>query len=227
MTSLSDAGASRVRVFTTRIDTIYGANAIVLAAEHPVIQANIENFSEEVARKIAYIRVENAKPTDHEVEIEKDGIDTGLKAINPFSGEELPVWVGNYVMMEYGTGAVMSVPAHDERDFEFAKKFGLPIRQVISEPQSCDSRAPSRCRHLADSSRLLPTMAFWSNSDDWYGKTSEDAKKEMAEYAAETWFWRGGDDISPARLGHFATAFLGLADTDRLLRQMRRCAGKI
>ncbi len=131
MTSLSNQGASRVRVFTTRIDTIYGANAIVLAAEHPVIQANIKNFSEEVAKKVAYIRVENAKPADHEVEIEKDGIDTGLKAINPFSGEELPVWVGNYVMMEYGTGAVMSVPAHDERDNEFAKKFGLPIRKVI------------------------------------------------------------------------------------------------
>ena len=141
ITSASDHGKGRVRVFTTRIDTIYGANSVVLAAEHPVIQANIDNFSEEVASKIAYIRAENAKPVDHEVEIEKDGIDTGLRAINPFSGEDLPVWVGNYVMMEYGTGAVMSVPAHDERDFEFAKKFGLPIPPVIEPPRRGDAES--------------------------------------------------------------------------------------
>ena len=147
ITSASDHGAGRVRVFTTRIDTIYGANAVVLAAEHPVIQANLDNFSGKCRKKIAYIRAENAKPADHEVEIEKDGIDTGLKAINPFSGEELPVWVGNYVMMEYGTGAVMSVPAHDERDFEFAKKFGLPIKTVI-EPQDAETPIKNRLRQM-------------------------------------------------------------------------------
>src|SRR5438552_7248878 len=124
-----------IRVFTTRIDTVYGANAVVVAAEHPMVTANRDNFSSQVRAKIDTIIAENLKPKDREVEIEKDGIDTGLKAINPFSREELPVWVGNYVMMEYGTGAVMSVPAHDERDFEFAKKFGLPIKTVIvSEP---------------------------------------------------------------------------------------------
>ena len=121
-----------IRVFTTRIDTIYGANAIVVAAEHPIIEENYSDLSDEVKAKIEAIKIEKAKPTDYGEEVEKDGIDTGLKAINPFSQEELPVWIGNYVMMEYGTGAVMSVPAHDERDFEFAKKFDLPIRQVIS-----------------------------------------------------------------------------------------------
>lgn len=126
-------GTQNIRIFTTRIDTIYGANAVVVAAGHPLIQEYLESFPENVVGKIVDIRVESAKPADHEVEIEKDGIDTGLKAINPFSGEELPVWVGNYVMMEYGTGAVMSVPAHDERDFEFATKFGLQIRRVISK----------------------------------------------------------------------------------------------
>ncbi len=123
---------AKVRVFTTRIDTIYGATAIVVAAEHPVIAQNAAGFSPEVIAKIDEIKAEKLKPADHEAEIEKDGIDTGLKAINPFNGEELPVWVGNYVMMEYGTGAVMSVPAHDERDFEFAKKFGMPVKTVIS-----------------------------------------------------------------------------------------------
>ncbi len=171
----------KVRVFTTRIDTIYGANAIVAAAEHPLISANKAEFSTEVNAKIDEIITERNKPTDRETEIEKDGIDTGLKAINPFSGEELPIWVGNYVMMEYGTGAVMSVPAHDERDFEFAKKFELPIRQVISEP------------HLAHEHHTMHALALevpftdkgvLVHSDFWNGKTSEDAKSEMTKHAA-------------------------------------------
>ncbi len=122
-----------IRVFTTLIDTIYGANAIVVAAEHPIVTEHLFQLSEEVLAKIQQIRSEKMNPSNHETEAVKDGIDTGLKAVNPFSGEELPVWIGNYVMMEYGTGAVMSVPAHDERDFEFAKKFLLPIKRVISE----------------------------------------------------------------------------------------------
>ena len=179
------AKSGTVRVFTTRIDTIYGANAVVLAAEHPVIQANIDHFSEEVASKIAFIRAENTKPTDHEAEIEKDGIDTGLRAINPFSGEELPVWVGNYVMMEYGTGAVMSVPAHDERDFEFAKKFGLPIRQVISEPHLVHEHSTMQALALE---QAMPAYGILVHSDYWNGKTSEKAKQEMAAYAVKHGF---------------------------------------
>src|SRR5580765_6640 len=124
-------GGGHIRVFTTRIDTIYGANAVVVAPEHPVIVEHLSDLPESVLQKIAQIRAEKLNPANHEMEAVKDGIDTGLKAINPFSGQELPVWIGNYVMMEYGTGAVMSVPAHDERDFEFAKKFDLPINQVI------------------------------------------------------------------------------------------------
>ena len=180
ITSVTDKGANRVRIFTTRIDTIYGANALVLAAEHPVIQANMDNFSEDVAQKIAFIRVENARPADHEVEIEKDGIDTGLKALNPFSDEELPVWVGNYVMMGYGTGAVMSVPGHDERDFEFAQKFGLPIGRVI-EPQRRGD-AESLTGGLTEAFVEYGVMV---NSGEWNGRTTEDAKVEMAAFAAK------------------------------------------
>ncbi len=181
LTSKTDVGNGRVRVFTTRIDTIYGANAIVLAAEHPVIQANMDNFAEDVASKIAIIRAENAKPADHEAEIEKDGIDTGLKAINPFSGETLPVWVGNYVMMGYGTGAVMSVPAHDERDFEFARKFGLPIKTVIqAEP---GNGVPS-----GEPDAAFSDYGYVVNSSDWSGMTSEAAKTEMAEFARKYYF---------------------------------------
>ncbi len=173
-----------VRVFTTRIDTIYGANAVVLAPEHPVIEASLASLSANVTDKIVKLRTENAKPTDHEAEIEKDGIDTGLRAINPFSGEELPVWVGNYVMMEYGTGAVMSVPAHDERDFEFAKKFGLDIRTVV-EPQRRED-AESVPAEVA--TEAFSDYGFVTNSAVWSGKTSEEAKKEMGVFATEHGF---------------------------------------
>ncbi len=185
MTSASDLGKNRVRIFTTRIDTIYGANALVLAAEHPVIQANMDHFAEDVAAKIAFIRGENLKPADHETEIEKDGIDTGLKAINPFSLEELPVWVGNYVMMGYGTGAVMSVPAHDERDFEFAKKFGLHIRQVISEPHMVHEHSTMQALALE---QAMPAYGILVHSDYWNGKTSEQAKTDMTEHAVKHHF---------------------------------------
>ncbi|MFN6962881.1 MAG: leucine--tRNA ligase [Pyrinomonadaceae bacterium] len=177
--------AEKVRVFTTRIDTIYGANAVVVAPEHPIVEKYIGQFSPEVVAKIDAIRAEKLKPVDRDEEIEKDGIDTGLKAVNPFSLEHLPVWVGNYVMMEYGTGAVMSVPAHDERDFEFAKKFGLPIRQVISEP------------HLAHEHHSVQALALEApftdhgvlvHSDHWNGKTSEQAQREMTAYAGQHGF---------------------------------------
>lgn len=177
--STIDAPVS-IRVFTTRIDTIYGANAVVVAAGHPVISAYRESFAPDVRAKIDEIVLDSAKPKDREGEGEKDGIDTGLKVINPFSSEPLPVWVGNYVMMEYGTGAVMSVPAHDERDFEFARKFGLPIRQVISEP------------HLVHEHHTMQALALevpftesgvLVHSDYWNGKTSDEAIKEMTAYA--------------------------------------------
>jgi len=184
LTSMGGKDRGRVRVFTTRIDTIYGANAIVLAAEHPLIQANIDNFSPDVAEKIGFIRAENAKPTDHEVEIEKDGIDTGLRARNPFSKEEIPVWVANYVLMEYGTGAVMSVPGHDERDFEFAQKFGLPIREVIV--QSAGFSLSTASEEQAKACTLNDAFTEYGvlvNSGDWSGRTSEDAKREMTAFA--------------------------------------------
>jgi len=180
-----------IRVFTTRIDTVYGADAVVVAPTHPIVEANRPSFSGEVTAKIDSIVAESLKARDHEEEVEKDGVDTGLLAVNPFSNEDVPVWVGNYVMMDYGTGAVMSVPGHDERDFEFARKFGLPIRQVIvSEPPA--SAGGQSLEH--DVANWPPASAGGSdsaftdygvlvNSSDWSGKTSEDAKKEMTEFA--------------------------------------------
>ncbi|HEY8562069.1 MAG TPA: leucine--tRNA ligase [Pyrinomonadaceae bacterium] len=175
----------KIRVFTTRIDTIYGANAIVVAAEHRIVEHHFARFSDETKAVIEKIRAEKLKVTDHEAEIEKEGVDTGLKAINPFSGEELPVWIGNYVMIEYGTGAVMSVPAHDERDFEFAKKYGLPIRQVISEPQLAHEHSQMQVLELE---QAFTDYGVLVHSDYWNGKPSEGAKKEMTEYAVKHGF---------------------------------------
>lgn len=181
-------GGGNVRVFTTRIDTIYGANAVVVAAEHPIIAANRDSFSPEVVAKIDAIVAENLKPKERDEEVEKDGVDTGLKAVNPFSHQELPVWVGNYVMMDYGTGAVMSVPAHDERDFEFAKKFSLPIRQVISEPHMEHAHHTMQAMALEDAFTEYGVLV---HSDYWNGKTSTVAKKEMTEFAEKHGFGEG------------------------------------
>jgi leucyl-tRNA synthetase len=177
--------AEKIRVFTTRIDTIYGANAIVLAAEHPIVELHFEDMPGGVRAEIEQIRVERLKPTDHEAEAEKSGVDTGLVAINPFSKEELPIWVGNYVMMEYGTGAVMSVPAHDERDFEFANTYGLPVRQVISEPHMAHEH---HTMHALALERPYTEPGVLVHSDYWNGKESDTAKAEMTEFAEKHGF---------------------------------------
>lgn len=128
-----EGGDEKITVFTTRVDTIYGANAVILAPEHPLVKTLAERSprGEEIlawSRRLAQQdrRVRSAE------EAEKEGLDTGLFARNPYNDERVPIWIANFILMEYGTGAIMSVPAHDQRDFEFAKKYGLPIRQVIA-----------------------------------------------------------------------------------------------
>ena len=129
-----------IRVFTTRPDTLMGATFMAVAAEHPLARKAAESNPE----LAAFIR-ECQKGGVSEADIatqEKLGMDTGLKAVHPLTGEDIPVWIANYVLMGYGEGAIMAVPAHDERDFEFALKYGLPIRQVISlaQGQAYDDR---------------------------------------------------------------------------------------
>jgi leucyl-tRNA synthetase len=121
-----------LRIFTTRVDTIFGCTAVFLAPDHPLVAKLVarsrtpEKLREEVDRiKSSAVR------TRMDADLVKVGADTGFKAHNPYNGEEVPVWLANFVLMEYGTGAIMAVPAHDERDFEFCTTFGLPIRTVI------------------------------------------------------------------------------------------------
>lgn len=174
-----------IRVFTTRIDTVFGANSVVVAPGHPFVISNFDSFEQPVRDRIEEIRAGQAAPTDYAAEIEKEGVDTGLFAVNPFSGQKIPVWVGNYVMMSYGTGAVMSVPAHDERDFEFARKYGLPVRQVISEPHLVHEHNTMQALALEDA---FTEKGILVHSDDWTGKPSEVAIKEMTEYAERRGF---------------------------------------
>src|SRR5438552_13423048 len=123
---------ARIEVFTTRIDTIYGATFVLLAPEHPLV----DRFASESPDPQAFRgKVAKFRALDREARrdgtIEKEGFDTGRTAVNPFTGKDVPIWVANFVLAEYGTGAIMAVPAHDQRDFEFARKYKVPIRIVV------------------------------------------------------------------------------------------------
>jgi len=132
------AGVEPIEIFTTRIDTIYGASAIILAPTHPLVQKLISGSPQEkdAAAKLARMRQSSVK-TEDLATAEKEGFFTGRYAINPFNQEKLPIWVANFVLMEYGTGAIMAVPAHDQRDFEFCRKYGLPVRVVV-QPENAE-----------------------------------------------------------------------------------------
>ncbi len=121
-----EGSQDKIRVFTTRVDTIYGATCVILAPEHPLSEKLLDEKGRARAKQMIDARAQKG-PGD----IEKDGHFTGHYAINPYSGEKVPIWIGNFVLMGYGTGAIMAVPAHDERDFDFCKTYGIPIRPVI------------------------------------------------------------------------------------------------
>ena len=125
------ANLDRIEVYTTRPDTLYGVTYVSLAAEHPITLALAENNTE-LAEFIAACKQASVAEADM-AQAEKLGMDTGLRATHPLTGEAIPVWVANYVLMDYGSGAVMAVPAHDERDWEFARKYALPMKTVVCD----------------------------------------------------------------------------------------------
>ena len=167
-----------IEVFTTRIDTIYGATFVLLGPEHPLVQTLAARSKDPAALKQ---RAQAFRLQDRAArmsgEIEKEGFDTGFRAINPFTNEPVPIWVANFVLGEYGTGAVMAVPAHDERDFEFAGKFNLPIRIVVTpdgEPASSNVLTEA----VSNYGRLV-------SSGEFSGLSSEDALKKMTAVAKQ------------------------------------------
>ena len=180
-------GAAPIEVFTTRIDTIYGATAVILAPTHPLLGKLLEGspVRAEAEAKLAGMRQTSVKAEDLAT-AEKQGLFTGRYAINPFSGERIPIWVGNFVLMEYGTGGVMCVPAHDQRDFEFCRKYGLPVRVVVQS---------------VDGERLVEekmTVAFDEhqrgklvNSGPYDGLSPDEAIAKMTAFAEEKGIGRG------------------------------------
>ena len=167
--------AMTVTVFTTRIDTIFGATSLQLAPDHPLI-THWCGFDEALKPQVDAMLAEQktARDTDALGELPKEGFATGRFAVNPFNGEKLPIWVANYVLSGYGTGAIMSVPAHDERDFEFATKFSLPIVRVVAPYVDTDELA-------------LPytgkAEAVLIDSGQWTGEPVLEAQEEMAKFA--------------------------------------------
>ncbi len=159
-------------VYTTRPDTLMGVTYLAIAAEHPLAhQAALNNpLLESFIKECAQTSVAEATLET----MEKRGIDTGLLAVHPISGETVPVWVANFVLMGYGSGAVMSVPAHDQRDFEFAQKYNLPIKQVIVK----DSLIENLTAAMTEKGNLI-------NSGDFTGLTSQQAFDSIANYLTE------------------------------------------
>jgi len=167
-------GHGPVRVFTTRVDTIYGATCMIIAPEHQLV-SKLGADEKAQARKMIDARA-NQGPGD----VLKEGFNTGLRAINPFNGESVPVWVGNFVLMGYGTGAIMAVPAHDERDFEFCTQYGINIRPVIRPVDGTLPEVPLKVSN--------GDYGIVENSGPWSGTPSAEARREMAAHAEANGF---------------------------------------
>ncbi len=167
-----DGFSEKIKVFTTRPDTLFGATFMVLSPEHPLVgkitteenKANIEKYKEEARKKSDLERTELAK--------EKSGVFTGSYTINPASNSKIPVWIADYVLMSYGYGAIMAVPAHDQRDFDFAKKYSLPIIEVIS---------PDGKEHGLE--KVYDGEGVLINSGKFNGQNFEKAKEEITKFA--------------------------------------------
>ena len=165
----------RLRVYTTRPDTLFGATYMVISPEHPLVEKHkdiITNYADVAAYREAAARKSDFERT--ELNKDKTGVELkGIRAVNPLTGTDIPVWISDYVLMGYGTGAIMAVPAHDERDWEFAKKFGLPIIEVV---------AGGSVQEAAYTDIQAGTMV---NSGFLNGMSVKEAKKAIIDYLAE------------------------------------------
>jgi len=185
-----------VRVFTTRPDTVYGATALILAPEHALVPRLVEGNPDRGALEAWVASVRSQQRIDREAEgAEKDGRFTGRTAINPFTGESIPVWLANFVIADYGTGALMAVPAHDTRDFEFAKKYGIPIVKVIEKEKGREETKEDSLRREegdagAPAGGGAPSEAYTGEgrliaSGPFTEKSSSSARELIAQEAAK------------------------------------------
>ena len=176
MSSTSGDGAGDVDVFTTRPDTLFGATYMVLAPEHSLVsRITTADQKDQVA---AYIEKAKLKSDLERTELAKDktGVFTGGYAVNPVNGEKIPVWISDYILLSYGTGAIMAVPAHDQRDFEFAKKFGLPITRVVTHEGEDDSD---------EMTEATPGPGIAVNSGEFSGLTTLEFKNRIIQWLEE------------------------------------------
>ncbi|UZN23229.1 leucine--tRNA ligase [bacterium 3DAC] len=168
-----------VEIFTTRIDTIYGVTFMAIAPEHPLVEKLVRGTPYEEEVMAFKEKVMNMSDIERmSTTLEREGIFTGKYAINPYNGERVPIWVGNYVLVDYGTGAIMAVPAHDERDYDFAKKYNLPIKVVI---------VPEEGEWDFDKGAYTEP-GILVNSGPFSGMKSEEAKEALTKYAEEHGF---------------------------------------
>jgi leucyl-tRNA synthetase len=164
-----------IPVFTTRADTLYGATFFVLAPEHPLVPKLVEGTPQE-AEVLDYVRRTAAHSFAEREEKEKDGVNTGRFATNPANDARLPIWVADYVLMEYGSGAIMAVPAHDDRDFDFAQTYDLPIQQVVASADDSEVELP----YVSKSEE-----AVLVNSAQFSGLPAPEGEKEIVKWLGE------------------------------------------
>ncbi len=167
-----------IPVFTTRHDTVFGVTYMVLAPEHPLVEKVTRGTEYEKPVRDFLEKMRRTDETQRTAEdIEKEGMFTGAYAVNPLTGERIPIWIANYVLMEYGTGAVMAVPAHDQRDLEFARKYGLPVRVVV-QPDGEDLDPNTM-------TEAFPGDGTAVNSGQFSGLPTPEAKEKMADFIEE------------------------------------------
>ena len=172
-----DGADKAIKVYTTRPDTLYGATFMVLSPEHPIVKEITTAEYKDAMDKYCY-EASTKSNVSRMTDKEKTGVFTGSYGINPLNGAKTPIWVSDYVLADYGTGAIMCVPAHDDRDFEFAKKFDLPIIQVISKDG----------KEVENLTEAYTEPGIMINSNEFNGMKSEDAKKKVPDYMEEKGF---------------------------------------
>ena len=184
-----ELAGTEIPVFTTRPDTIFGATYMVLAPEHPLVEKLIAGYEKEAECRAFIEKVSQMDKTERtDDSAKKEGLFTGAYAVNPVNDEKVPIWIGNYVLVEYGTGAIMAVPTHDQRDFLFAKEYGLPMRVVIKPEDAPFETADDMSEAWVEEGLLV-------NSQQFDGTPNQDAKKKITE-------WMAGKNIGKATVNY-------------------------